>query len=176
MTIGLSMMEKKEIERRTKVILDIAQQHGTIVAGRVDITRLARLFGFDVCEADNLPAFEDGSITVSADRKDKEILLNKARSFEFKRFIIAHELAHYFLHYTPNTEIFKRRDNIKGKNDEEQDADYFAACLLMPEEDFRNQYDFLKKQRTHRATVLALQSIFATPTESIERRINEVCR
>ena len=176
MKAGLSKMEKKEIERRTSKVLDIARANNAISKGCVDVTRLARIFGFDVCETNSLPAFEDGTITVSADSKQKQILLNRLRSIEFKRFIIAHELAHYFLHYTPNTEIFMRRDDIKGKTDEEQDADYFAACLLMPKEAFKQDYDMLKETRTFRGTVLALQSIYGTPAESIERRIREVCQ
>ena len=175
MIIGLSKMETKEIERRANEISSIARRYNLIQNKRIDITRLARLFGFEVCETDRLSAFEDGCMTISSDSRTKQILLNQLRSIEFKRFIIAHELAHYFLHYTPNTEVFMRRDHIKGKDDEEQDADYFAACILMPKEDFKKEYDLLKKHQTHRGTVLALQNIFATPTESIERRINEVC-
>ena len=57
-------------------------------------------------------------------------------------FTIAHELGHYFLKHPPNEWGVHRRDvrYLEAKDDSENEADYFAACLLMPEE-------FIEKQK-----------------------------
>lgn len=167
-------MEKKKIESRTNQVLT-AIRYVDGSDGYVDAVRLARFFGFQV-EEKALMEHEDGSVNVSEDGKEKYIVVNDNRSFESKRFIITHELAHYLLHYIPNSGMFMHRENKKGKNLEENDADYMAACLLMPAKSFAAKYKALKKGRSYDELISALQSCFRTPRESIERRIREVCR
>ncbi len=48
-----------------------------------------------------------------------------------KRFIVAHEFAHFVLHKNEHTQ-FAHRDTDKKNTPEEREADYFARCLLMP--------------------------------------------
>lgn len=169
----LGKVEKKKIEERAaKVLKAFGYTDGDIY---VDSVRLARFFGFAVEEKDSLPAVEDGSITVSENGKEKSIVVNNVRSIEFKRFIIMHELAHYLLHYKGEQKMFMHRENTKGKSLEENDADYLAACILMPADSFKKQYDLLKREYGRREIVMALQRKFCTPVESIERRIDEVC-
>ena len=57
---------------------------------------------------------------------------NKGR----KNFTIAHELGHYFLnHELKHTEFDKQvNEECLNKEPMEYEADYFATCLLMPEE------------------------------------------
>ncbi len=174
MTKRLTNMEKEMIEQRAERTLKAFKyKDGEDVY--VDAIRLARFFGFEVEEKTNLPATEDGSITVSEDGKERCIVVNDSRSLEFKRFIITHELSHYLLHYMGAGSFFKHRENTKGKNLEENDADYLAACLLMPKESFKKQCDAIKGKDSQRK-ISELQMRFRTPRESIERRIEEVCR
>lgn len=171
----LNIMEKKNIEQRAnKVLLAIQYNDGEDIY--VDAVRLARFFGFEVEEKSDLSAAEDGCITVSEDATERSIVVNDARSIESKRFIIVHELAHYLLHYLGSGKFFKHRENTKGKNLEENDADYLAACLLMPAKSFEKQYNLVKNGRNFQGIVTELQTKFCTPRESIERRIEEVCR
>lgn len=53
-----------------------------------------------------------------------------------KNFTIAHELGHYFLnHELKHTEFDKQvNEECLNKEPMEYEADYFATCLLMPEE------------------------------------------
>lgn len=173
MTKRLTNMEKKMIEQRAEKTLS-AFKYSDGEDVYVDAIRLARFFGFDVEEKANLSATEDGSITVSADGKERCIVVNDSRSLEYKRFIITHELSHYLLHYKGAGESFKHRENTKGKNLEENDADYLAACLLMPKKSFIKQFNSIKGKDIQ-SKVSELQSRFRTPRESIERRIEEVC-
>lgn len=171
---GLNIMEKKTIEARAaKVMKAINYEDGK--HDYVDSVRLARFFGFEVEESDQLPATEDGCITVSEDAKKKCIIVNDTRSFESKRFIIVHELSHYLLHYMGSETFFRHRENKKGKNMEENDADYLAACLLMPRESFKKYYYDLKQNGKNSSEIITeLQRRFRTPRESVERRISEV--
>ena len=50
-----------------------------------------------------------------------------------KRFIIAHEYAHFILHKKDEVQ-FAHRDTSKKDTTKEKEADYFARCLLMPKE------------------------------------------
>lgn len=171
----LSAMQKNMIdERAEKVLLAYQYKDGEDIY--VDAILLARLFGFNVAESNSLVATEDGCITVSEDASERNILINDNRSFETKRFIITHELAHYLLHYQGSGRFFKHREDIKGKNLEENDADYLAACLLMPRKSFKKQYEDLSKLKGCVDIIAELQRKFRTPRESIERRIQEVCR
>ncbi len=64
---------------------------------------------------------------------------SKARAF--KRFSVAHELGHYFLDGHPEAVLANGFHQSQGgfgsRNRHEQEADIFAACLLMPREHVR---------------------------------------
>lgn len=167
------MMEKKIEQRAARVLSAFDYKDGEDMY--VDAVRLSAFFGFVVDQKD-MPANEDGCVSVSENQEDKSIEVNINRSIETKRFIITHELAHYLLHYSGENHFFMHRENTKGKNLEENDADYLAACLLMPPKSFKKEFDRLKKNKyTHSEIVRELQEKFRTPIESIERRIIEIC-
>ena len=112
-------------------------------------------------------------------KKKLLIGVNNDRAFEEKRFIVAHELAHYFLHYkNSNTcDAIMHREHVKGKNEQENDADYFAACILMPTKSFSKLYHGLRaKEHPQTEIVDYLQIVFRTPRESIKRRIEEIAK
>ena len=49
-----------------------------------------------------------------------------------KRFITAHEYAHYILHKPAGHLQYAHRDTDKKDTAQEREADFFARCLLMP--------------------------------------------
>lgn len=57
---------------------------------------------------------------------------------------------------------------------EKNDADYLAACLLMPRKSFKKQYEDLSRLKGCVDIITELQRKFCTSRESIERRILEV--
>lgn len=170
-------MEKRIIKEKAMKFLNNGGFRDTTDT-YVDIVMLAKSVGFKVGETTKLSEHEDGFISISKDKKNLIIGVNNERSFEEKRFIVAHELAHYFLHYidTDLNETIMHRENIKGKNEEENDADFMAACLLMPNSAFKREYNALASKKLDTYTIIdQLQKIFKTPIESIERYIKEVC-
>lgn len=69
---------------------------------------------------------------------DFVIFLPYSSSAARDNFTIAHELGHYFLHTDfDNDEVLHH--TRRGSNRREWEANWFAAELLMPEEDFRNE-------------------------------------
>ena len=175
-------MEKKQIEAQVMTLLK-AFGYRFNQDDYVNIIDFVHSLGFIVGNA-RLDDGEDGFLAIQAGDKakngneisnDKIIGVNSKRTLEWKRFIIAHEFAHFVLHYKMG-EVYLHRENKKGKGSDENDADYFAAALLMPEESFRRLYNQFKTQGlTGNAMYLQLASIFKVPLDSVSRRINEVC-
>lgn len=148
----------------------------------VNIVDFTRHFGFVVGNA-QLDDAEDGFLVIQKSNmakngfevsNEKIIGVNAKRSLDWKRFIIAHEFAHSVLHYKTG-EIYLHRENKKGKCDEENAADYFAAALLMPKKSFERLYrQFEVNGLNNTAICLQLASIFKVPLDSVSRRVGEV--
>ena len=175
-------MEKKQIEEKSEKLFEMAGS----AEGEVDVIKLAKTLGFLV-GLTLLPEEEDGFIIADKDTKaierltglraDKVIGINPERDLQTKRFIIAHELGHYILHYEAEASdgMYAHRENKKGKDDKENEADYFAACLLMPCVSFKKKYEELKKKKNSQEDIIILlQNYFNVPKESVERRLIEV--
>lgn len=79
----------------------------------IDIVKFARFFGFRVGESKKLLDIEDGFIFISESRKEYLIGVNYNRTLEEKRFIVAYELAHYFLHYDENSKEKRKKKMIQ---------------------------------------------------------------
>ena len=183
-------MNKGDIEKRTEALLD-DYGYSSREDSYLDIVSFVQSYGFIVGNAD-LGESEDGFISVRPDLAkkglDKVIGVNSKRPIEYKRFIIAHEFAHYILHCPEKSgAIYLHRENMKGKNGMENEADYFAACLLMPKESFKREYKkALEAVRSKNQdeesdnanytnqVSLVLSRIFRTPSDSVVRRIDEV--
>lgn len=172
----LSFMKKREIEAR---VTDLLTQYGYVSERDtyLDVVDFAQKRGFVVGNAE-LPEGEDGFLAIQPGtfKKDgtKIIGVNVNRSLEWKRFIIAHELAHSVLHYREG-EIYLHRESRKGKNSDENDADYFAAALLMPEGSFSRMHRSLNDGSRDRSTICSeLSKIYRVPFESASRRIDEI--
>lgn len=99
----------------------------------VDIVRIANEIGIEIYET-KLKNEISGAIRYKQDERKFEILVNEENSAQRKRFTIAHELGHYFLHkaYLENEKVhidILYRD-AKNKFDEKK-VDYFAGAILM---------------------------------------------
>jgi hypothetical protein len=118
----------------------------------VDVKQLAlayaEQFGYDdpvkqVVGAE-LPGFEGALYSVDEKASSWAIVYNSAVEVPGRvRFTIAHELGHYILHRRLR-EGFEcsQEDMLRWESEEkriEAEADAFAACLLMPIDDFRGR-------------------------------------
>ena len=137
------MIDYKGIEKEAKKFL---LEYGDIEANdndATDIITIARPLGFKVIRSD-IP--KSGMIVISDELKDKYgtdrlILVNYSETPTRVRFTVAHELGHYYLKIKPEglfngKKYFAYRDS-DNHDDEEKEANAFAAAVLMPEEKVR---------------------------------------
>ncbi|MEO8581932.1 MAG: ImmA/IrrE family metallo-endopeptidase [Patescibacteria group bacterium] len=106
----------------------------------VDMIKAARLHDIDVfvTHMEKTVGATPSGILVEQQKK-WAILLNIDDTLTRQRFTIAHEIGHFLIHkgkqfvdeFTAGETFY--RDG--SDNEEEQEANYFAACLLMPEEE-----------------------------------------
>lgn len=91
-----------------------------------------------------------------------------------KRFIVAHEFAHFILHKNEYVQ-FAHRDIDKKDSPEEREADYFARCLLMPQKLISNVLDVegIKEQCLCEKAKM-ISRLFSVTTNKAKKRIEEL--
>jgi Zn-dependent peptidase ImmA (M78 family) len=140
-----------------------------------DVERLAKREGVRIIE-EQMESEISGMLYREADRA--VILINKYDSPARKRFSIAHELGHFFLHtsavFVDRRVRFRNSASSQGTNPEEIEANNFAAELLMPESLVLEEASRLRMRRsppTDEELIEALASAFAVSKQAIEFRL-----
>ena len=168
-------MNKQNIEQKANYLLQSLKYND----GEVDVLTIAQTLGFVVGIA-ALPSNDNGFILIDHSKKqiyriialpiDKAIGVNVHLDLQTRRFIIAHEIGHYILHYHSNP--FIRREFIYQVSREEIEADFFASCLLMPQKPFIRRYNELKDKDLSKEDIITLlQKSFNVPEEKVKQRI-----
>jgi len=107
-----------------------------VIERPVKIVNLCAAEGISVFEQ-YLPENVSGFIVIQDDifqhyETGRLIVVNLSDSASRRRFTIAHELAHYILHWDESHDYYAHRD--AGQNTGiEQEANIFASCVLMPQ-------------------------------------------
>ena len=91
---------------------------------------------FDVRDKLNTD-YQGGGEAAGLWQRDRSTILVSSRfSFEVQKFTAAHEIGHFILHPSVGDRTLHRELPINGtrynRSSIEREADYFAACLLMP--------------------------------------------
>ena len=163
-------------------IVNLAQsvrQDNGYLHQNVDVVKIANNSGFKV-------------FRLKSDQKIKGLIIGEPKTntniIAFRqdlgekdnRFIIAHELGHFFLHksekdYLKNGVFYYTYHDISQKEiDDEQEADLFAATLLVPEDEFRKKWDELGTLRNTDLGAEALANYFNVNVECIKQRAKEL--
>ena len=163
---------RSQIERRAKEIL---VQHG-LFAVPVDPIDLASKLGISVHNA----KFADDSLAglIAKRAGHAQILVEQSDPPYRKRFSIAHELGHHFLHLPNDGQIVdKRVDMFREKQptaaawseqrNREIEANWFAASLLMPEELVRELW-------AENPSVIVMARLFNVSQEAMGYRIDSL--
>lgn len=129
----LTRLANDRMEQIECVTWDLLQEvcFGEIIVPPVDLNRIATFLQLVICQGD----FSDDQIAGAYDRVSKTIYVSEGISIVSKDFTVAHEIGHFLLHASRLKETFYRKDMslIGGENCiQEQEANWFAACLLMP--------------------------------------------
>lgn len=184
----LIRMENKEIKKKVEAI---QKEKGNFFGDKTKIADLARSFGFFVGQApledgtEGIIIVDEATDSLLDTNKNKVIVVDQNVERPRQRFIIAHELGHYILRDSPGEPVFAMRETAHGRNDKENEADYFAACILMPSKEFLSSLQKWctnldmptpKKLRDNDKYKLAdiLSKQYEVPQLAALRRINEV--
>lgn len=163
---------REAIEQTAREIL---RKHG-LLSIPVNPLDLATKLGMAV---HNAKFFDENLVGMIAKKDGKMTLLVKGTDPPFrKRFTIAHELGHHFLHLAEDGEfvdgeadLFRNARGDQGDISPEQrreiQANMFAAALLMPSEDIRSEY---KRVRS----VSKLARRFNVSEEAIGGRLDQL--
>lgn len=169
-------MDREKIERKAEETLNDVNYAD--VADSIDVIEVAKKLGFVVGNA-GLSEDVDGFIIVDENKgnilgidTNKLIGVNASKELAWKRFIIAHEIGHYVLHYDKEKDngMYAHREHKKGKNEIENEADFFAANLLMPRKKFINRYRELKKKDLSMDEIILLLADKFTVTQPMTKR------
>lgn len=107
------------------------------LAPPVDIIKLAEQQGFLVVNED----LEDW-LSATCSKDEMIIMLNQNHHWHRRRFSLGHELGHFFLNHDQVNKPFDEPYK-KFKKSLEIEADYFAGCVLMPEQAFKAAFSKL---------------------------------
>src|SRR5262245_8910237 len=129
---------------RRKLIREMVEQllaKHKVPHGEVPVERIVMSYGIEL-KLDSVDDDLSGFIVRDRDSKRTVIGANKAHHPHRRRFTIAHELGHFLLHRGQTVHLDETRqaftinlrdpDSSKGEDNEEREANLFAAELLMP--------------------------------------------
>jgi len=138
----------------------------------VPVFDLATNYGFEVIETE-LP----GNIAGLVDLKEFVIFINQADTENRKAFTVAHELGHIKLHSkelkkNPELSILYRKPlGAKDMDPKEQEANFFAASLLVPQKIYKEILHRYKDVLSENGSGL-LAKIFGVSQEVMGYRFN----
>ena len=132
---------------RNELIWEMAEIIGLIYEKENDnsnITNVVERMNGTISEEFDTSQYSDGSIekVLEKDIMFRINLYNNNSTLQRKNFTIAHELGHLFLHMGFGTEEWYKVENgtryyRSGLDDEEKEANQFAAAFLMPKKEYR---------------------------------------
>ncbi len=150
----------------------------------IDIIKFAIDNGF-IVQTMNMGAQSTGMLLVDENNyingtnTHKLIVVKKGLSEEQIRFIVAHELGHYFLSgENKRSKQLAHREYVNlEKNEEEHKADYFALAFLMPENGVYNFVNLLKNNgyaRDKKRVVRLVAALFNVTEKKAIARLEQL--
>jgi len=141
--------------------------HFGITSPPVPVFDLAKGLGVSLLKRSEMP--ERGRLDVDLEVMDAVIRVRAEDSARGRRFTVAHELGHLFLHRL-NEAKFRDR-NFKGESPTEVEANRFAARLLMPDW-------MLESYGIHKAThdIAGAADVFDVSRQAMSLRLDGMLR
>lgn len=164
-------MKTSDISKKAKKVKEDYGLYGTAI----DPIIIAEENGINIIQKSNLNIKgEPVSGAIIKSGSDITIYVNANDNKNRKRFTIAHELAHFFLHLDKDKELvdFKRDDS---KNPIELEADEFAGCLLMDEALVEEWYNKTNSIGLSNERVIDIMSqIFVVSSPAMYKRLRKL--
>lgn len=165
----MNSFRKKEIER---IATDFRNLLGINSVGVSNI--------FDVCNSKyyliRYPLGGDGVLGAAIYKSgDFIVFSNSSQVLSREIFTVAHELGHIQLgHVGSHKQVIKDTDVLE-KTNEEAEADYFAACFLMPKDKVDKFVDFqLQNHEKNTWTMVDVAAVMSEFNVSFETAINRL--
>lgn len=163
---GLTKDQIRDIESKTNDL--IASAYGSSrIKPPIDLAEILKKNGIKL----KFGKFEDPSIAGFYKKSEKTIYVSEDDSYSRQTFTIAHELGHFLLHEDKTSDVFYRLDSIQlDKQDkaEEQEANWFASSLIMPENLMRDYWDIIPDEREMRRIFKVSQSAMNWRLKNLE--------
>lgn len=148
----------------------------------VPIVGILSKLGFEIFQSDLEPADLLAYIAVDPKFEDvygsnKIICVHSKRNVGYKRFAMAHELAHYLFDFDDNKGLYYYNTYFMKEGDDnlkEMFADKFAMSLLMPERVFLRMYEEYRQLESKADIVNALGKYFIVSSTAILKRLIEL--
>ena len=171
--MSLTKEKIQQIEAQGEAVANdiFAKQNSTFFPPNLYL--YARELGYTVV----LGIFEDPTISGLLNKKEKTIYLNANESSQRRFFTLAHEIGHLLLHPKKQGDITRKKDlaSFNGASrDEEQEANWFAASVLLPEFAVRNYWNNFKVRITGRRTIEDVAEYFAVSESTAKWRVRNL--
>lgn len=186
-------LKKNGIQAEDENLLDLMQERANevlqyfgirhIPEDGVPIIKILTQIGIKVYKDDSLDPTLSAFIAIDPElmelfNTNKIVCVNANDSVQHTRFALAHELAHYLFDFdeTKKTKYYNTYiANDSGKDIfTERRANKFAACLLMPEKEFRNAENLYSKKKGRSETITLLIKHFGVSAKAVYRRFEEL--
>ena len=166
-----------------KTITEFFKKNDMNVTIPVDVFEVASSLGFDVRGAEFDEPLEGILLVnekvdkITGFNSNKIIAYNCKKNIHLKKFIVAHELAHYI--YAKNDSFDKKivlaaRDHEESYSSDvdEQKMDYMAASILMPRDDMLENFSNKDTDRTELINLVTAR--YNVSFKMADRRVGEV--
>lgn len=142
--------------------------------GILDLFRECERFGYKLLR---YPLGEDGNLGFVVTRdNDTIIFTNSSARLSREIFTLAHEIGHIILHFSEEKSFIDNSNTIsvRSVDEKEQEANYFAACFLMPEDEVRKFIDLELTDFQHSLTAMDIARIMSEFNVSFEMVLNRL--
>src|SRR6266480_2924717 len=154
----------------------------------IDVDTAAKMLGIRIVRED----MEDDVSGLLVVRNGKAVIaVNSRHHLNRQRFTVAHEIGHYLLHHRigkkedqlfldkkyalyrnpDNAEVYARSDGFSGDYRQEQQANQFAADLLMPEDLVRGYLTQNRLDLTDESDLYRLAVAFGVSEQAMSIRV-----
>lgn len=148
-----------EIQKKANKLLT---ETGIASVTPVPIEKIAEHLGY-TCES-FIPNSATLDVAGAVDHLNKKIKFNQYDPEKRRRFVVAYEIGHIVLQGGQND--YADYWHLKISDPKENELDYFAECVLMPEKNFRAQWELLHHD------VNKLSELFNVSPIAVEARIS----
>lgn len=168
--MNLINSRKKEIQIKAEIFREKCKKNSYSI---IDLFKECGSNGYYLIR---YPLGADADLGFSV-KKDKDFVIFTNTSSRLSReiFTLAHEIGHIQLHFEKNHSFVETPSTISGcvYDEKEQEANYFATCLLMPKDQI-NKFFELEISNTERLSAMDIARLMSEFNVSFEMVLNRL--